>query len=70
MAFDHKLFEQFGFAEVTVEEGMTTASKYTADCSGGRSDCCTRTCNADETFVGTTADWDAFLAVKGGEIQY
>ena len=63
-------FEECGFVEVSVEAGMTSATKYTAGCSGARSACCTRTCSADPTFVGTAADWDAFLAVKGGEIQY
>ena len=63
-------FEELGFVEVSVEAGMTNATKYTAGCSGARSACCTRTCSADPTFVGAAADWEAFLAVKGGEIQY
>jgi len=63
-------FEELGFVEVSVEAGMTSATKYTAGCSGALSACCTRTCSADPTFVGTAADWEAFLAVKGGEIQY
>lgn len=63
-------FEEMGFAEISVEPGMTSATKYTAGCSGSRSACCTRTCSADPTFVGTAADWEAFLSVRGGEIQY
>lgn len=63
-------FEEHGFVEISVEAGMTNATKYTAGCSGSRSACCTRTCSADPTFVGTTADWEAFLSVRGGEIQY
>jgi len=70
MTFDQDHFEKFGFAEVTVEDGMTSATKFTAGCSGLRSACCTRTCSADPTFVGDAANWEAFLAVKGGEIQY
>jgi hypothetical protein len=70
MKFDQDHFEKFGFAEVEVEDGMTRATTYTAECSGSRSACCTRTCSADPTFVGTAADWETFLAVKGGEIQY
>jgi hypothetical protein len=68
--YDAKQFEELGFAEIKVEEGMADATKYTAECSGSRSACCTRTCSADPAFVGTAEDWDAFLAVRGGEIQY
>ncbi len=63
-------FEEMGFVEISVDAGMTSATKYTAGCSGARSACCTRTCSADPTFVGTSADWEAFLSVRGGEIQY
>lgn len=70
VAFDQDQFEQLGFVEVSVEDGMTSATKYTAGCSGSRSACCTRTCSADPTFVGTANDWEAFLSVRGGEIQY
>ncbi|TXH41751.1 MAG: hypothetical protein E6Q92_06640 [Burkholderiaceae bacterium] len=70
VAFEQDQFEQLGFVEVSVEDGMTTATKYTAGCSGSRSACCTRTCSADPTFVGTADDWEAFLSVRGGEIQY
>lgn len=70
MPFDKEQFEKHGFAEISVEDGMATAAQYTSECSGSRSACCTRTCSADPTFVGTAADWDAFLEVKGGQIQY
>lgn len=70
MTFDEEQLNKFGFAEVTVEDGMTSATKYTAECSGSRSACCTRTCSADPAFVGSAADWDAFLDVRGGQIQY
>jgi hypothetical protein len=63
-------FDALGFVEISVEAGMTSATQYTASCSGSRSACCTRTCSADPTFVGTAADWEAFLSVRGGEIQY
>lgn len=59
-----------GFAEVFVEEGMNNAATYTATCSGGRSDCCTRTCSADGSFVDNSSAWDAFLSVEGGQVQY
>jgi hypothetical protein len=67
---DDAQFEAFGFVEISVETGMTSATKYTANCSGSRSACCTRTCSADPTFVGNASDWEAFLSVRGGEIQY
>lgn len=70
MAFDKEQFEKLGFCEVSVEDGMTNATQFTAGCSGSRSACCTRTCSADPTFVGTSEDWEAFLSVRGGEIQY
>ncbi len=44
-------------------------SDYTADCSGGVSDCCTRVCTRDD-YVATEQDWGAFLKVEGGVIQY
>ena len=42
---------------------------YTADCSGGRSDCCTRVCTRDR-YVSTEEEWGKFLNVEGGVIQY
>ena len=63
-------FKELGFVEISIEAGMTSATQYTASCSGSRSACCTRTCSADPTFVGTSEDWEAFLSVRGGEIQY
>ena len=68
--FNKDQFEKLGFAEVTIEDGMTTAAAYTAECSGSRSACCTRTCSADPTFVGSSDDWEKFLEVQGGQIQY
>lgn len=64
-------FETHGFEEVLpTDEGMMNAKAYTKDCSGGRSDCCTRTCSADATFVASDEDWAKFLDVQGGQIQY
>ena len=70
VTFSQDQFEKLGFCEISVEEGMTNAAKFTAGCSGSRSACCTRTCSADPTFVGSADDWEAFLSVRGGEIQY
>ncbi|KRS10544.1 hypothetical protein XM53_20420 [Roseovarius atlanticus] len=63
-------FENHGFEEIEASEGMTNAAAYTKECSGGRSDCCTRTCSADATFVASDEDWAKFLDVRGGQIQY
>lgn len=46
---------------------------YTADCSGDRSDCCTRVCtrDCDDDFKCTTEEeWGKFLNLNGGVIQY
>ena len=63
-------FETHGFEEIDASEGMTNAAAYTKECSGARSDCCTRTCSADATFVASDDDWAKFLDVRGGQIQY
>lgn len=63
-------FEKYGFVEVAVEDGMTNAHAYTAECSGSRSACCTRVCSADPSFVGSPDAWEKFLEVHGGQIQY
>jgi len=70
LSFDQDQFSKLGFCEISVEDGMTNAAQFTAGCSGSRSACCTRTCSADSTFVGSADDWEAFLSVRGGEIQY
>ena len=57
------------FEEVTESEFF---ADYTADCSGSRSDCCTRVCTRDckDNYETTEADWGKFLDVEGGVIQY
>ncbi|WP_459993236.1 hypothetical protein [Methylosoma difficile] len=63
-----------GFAEVLVKTGMNAGKEYSADCSGNRSDCCTRVCSggcsADANFVDNSSAWDAFLSIEGGQVQY
>ncbi len=54
------------FEEVKEEELF---ADYTADCSGSRSDCCTRVCTRDD-YVATEEEWGRFLNVEGGVIQY
>ena len=54
------------FEEVSENELF---ADYTADCSGNRSDCCTRVCTLDD-YVATEEAWGKFLDVEGGVIQY
>ncbi len=54
------------FEEVTDEELF---ADYTANCSGGRSDCCTRVCMRDD-YEATEEAWGKFLEIEGGVIQY
>ena len=67
---DRFTLEVHGFEEIETLEGMTNAATYTKTCSGSRSDCCTRVCSADATFVASDEDWAKFLDVQGGQIQY
>lgn len=56
------------FEEVSENELF---ADYTADCSGDRSDCCTRVCTRDCDGNRTAEDaWGKFLDVEGGVIQY
>jgi len=59
-----------GFEEVSFEAGMMNVQEYTGGCSGGRSDCCTRTCSLDENFAESEKGWEDFLKVEGGQVQY
>jgi hypothetical protein len=56
------------FKEIKFEEVMDRelAVAYTKNCSGGRSDCCTRTCKPKDE----QQDWGKYLQVYGGAIQY
>lgn len=62
--------ESDGFEEVKLESGMTDGHAFTATCSGGRSDCCTRVCSRDENFTASEEAWEAFLNIEGGQVQY
>jgi hypothetical protein len=59
-----------GFVEIAVEGSTVNGAHSSAGCSGSRSDCCTRVCSQDSTFAGSNQDWEAFLLLEGGEIQY
>lgn len=62
--------EADGFEEVKIEYGMADGNMYTGSCSGGRSDCCTRTCSRDGNFTVSEDAWEAFLKIEGGQVQY
>ena len=54
------------FEEVNEKEMF---ADYTAECSGARSDCCTRVCTRNDCH-NIEEVWGEFLAVEGGVIQY
>ncbi len=54
------------FEEISENEMF---ADYTAECSGNRSDCCTRVCTRDK-YVASEEEWGKFLEVEGGVIQY
>lgn len=65
-----KAMKKLVFEEVTENELF---ADYTADCSGGRSDCCTRVCTREcrkGEAIATEEEWGRFLDVEGGVIQY
>lgn len=57
------------FEEVSEDELF---ADYTADCSGGRSDCCTRVCTRGDKdgCSDSEEEWGKFLEIEGGVIQY
>ncbi|GHV57637.1 hypothetical protein FACS189460_4520 [Deltaproteobacteria bacterium] len=62
------MLEKLVFEEIL--EGDSFAD-YTADCSGDRSDCCTRVCTRDgDKCAVSEAVWAKFLEVSGGVVQY
>lgn len=50
----------------------TQNAKYTATCSGSRSDCCTRVCTRVEigSDDGSLDSWDDYLEANAGVLQY
>ncbi len=63
-----KQYETNGFVELSMND--ETVFEYSDGCSGSRSDCCTRVCSQDQNFVSSEKDWEQFLEVKGGQVQY
>lgn len=68
---EEELFQN-GFVEINENDGGEKA--YTATCSGDRSDCCTRVCSDGckklDDSISSESEWEAFLEVKGGQVQY
>jgi hypothetical protein len=64
-----KAFIERGFVELD-DNAKGSPQAASAGCSGGRSDCCTRVCSADQNYVSTADAWEQFLDIQGGEIQY
>lgn len=54
-----------------IQEDMNQAG-YTGGCSGGRSDCCTRTCTRKDNHSDEDSlqSWDDYLEVNAGVLQY
>ncbi len=50
----------------------STEAQYTGGCSGGRSDCCTRTCTRinDDGQNSALDAWEKYLEVNEGVLQY
>lgn len=46
------------------------SASYTAGCSGGRSDCCTRTCTRQEASHTDMTAWEDYLDINAGVLQY
>lgn len=55
-----------------LNEATSNGAMYTDGCSGGKSDCCTRTCTRRDgtSDDGTLEDWDKYLEVNAGVLQY
>ena len=64
-----KVFIERGFVELG-DNFKDSPQAASVTCSGGRSDCCTRVCSADQNFVSTAEAWEPFLDIQGGEVQY
>lgn len=59
----------FGFAEI--EETDMADKAYSGGCSGERSNCCTRVCSETQKCrSNSSSEWEDFLSVNGGQIQY
>lgn len=56
-----------------VEKKGVNQAEYSADCSGSRSDCCTRVCTRDNVNKNDQSSfqaWEKYLEVNAGVLQY
>ena len=63
---------EFNFKEVEIGFDEKVGAQYSDSCSGSRSDCCTRVCTKNEraSDEGKLTDWDKYLEVDAGVLQY
>lgn len=66
VSMNENSMKEIKFEEISENEMF---ADYTAECSGSRSDCCTRVCTRDR-YVASEEEWGKFLEVEGGVIQY
>lgn len=65
--------KEFDFHFEVLENTSLENVKYSAGCSGDRSDCCTRVCTrvyAKDGGVASSEQWENFLEVNAGVVQY
>lgn len=55
-----------------IETSNIQDAHYSDGCSGDRSDCCTRVCTRDnlDSSEGSLNNWDEYLEVNAGVLQY
>lgn len=53
-----------------VNSNSQQAMAYTKECSGSRSDCCTRTCTRIVDENSSFEAWEQYLEINAGVLQY
>lgn len=53
-----------------VKSNSQQAMAYTKECSGSRSDCCTRTCTRIVDETSSLEAWEQYLDINAGVLQY
>lgn len=53
-----------------VKTNSKQAATYTRECSGSRSDCCTRTCTRIVDDNSSFEAWEQYLEINAGVLQY
>ena len=63
---------KFDFKEIEEKKSNSTEvqANFTDGCSGGRSDCCTRVCGRDKCDNDSLNEWDRYLEIEAGVLQY